>query len=325
MVPGGDICVDFFFLLSGYLMMQSIRKRHLVDSACISALPRETVGFIRHKIHSFYPELLVASLIALLSEWLCSSHLSLGMCARTIKDVVMSNLLLLNMTGLAGWGLNGAVWYLSSLVIASLIVYPVYRLVRPILPALLAACLLIGLMWLTGSEFFYAKASLAGLYIGNLRAVVELFVGGGLYECSGKLRECTVLSRIRVLFYVIKMVMLLIVLMYCLHPQIVYAPMVMLALCGIIVLSFALSTEYGNWLQNRYVAFLGTISLSVYLGHEFIAWRLNIGCFSALECPYRLFLYYFFAMVFPAIVYSGGRLIRCICRTGKESGVRNTM
>lgn len=26
--PGGDICVDFFFLLSGYLMMQSMFKRH---------------------------------------------------------------------------------------------------------------------------------------------------------------------------------------------------------------------------------------------------------------------------------------------------------
>lgn len=285
----------------------------------------ETLGFLRHKLQSFYPELVLASIIALLSAWVCSSHFGIIVCAKTFIDAVVSNLFLLNMSGLAGWGLNGAVWYLSSLMIAMLIVYPVLRCVKPIRPAVAAACLLAALMWLTGGDFFRAKATLAGLYIGNMRAVVELFLGAGLYEYARKIRGREALSYFRGGLTCLKAAMLVGVLVYCLHPQTAYAPLVMMALCVIIVISFALSPEYGKWVQNRYVAFLGSASLSVYLSHEFIAWRLNSECFSGMVCSQRVFLYYALALIFSALVHGGGRCIRQASTAWKQSRERKTI
>lgn len=323
--PGGDICVDFFFLLSGYLLMKSLQKLPMDMPVQASARVREFVGFLRHKISAFYPEMVLGSVIGLLSAWACAEQLNILTCLRNIADVVISSAMLMNMSGCAGEGFNGVVWYLSSLIFATCILYPVLRFRR--LPAIgigAALLLLWGLMAATDDNFFRAKSVFCGIYIGNLRALVELCVGAGLFECVEPLRRWGHRGMRRRMLVAAKSVFMIAFFWYCLNPRLECAPMVMLAICGLIVISFALASEYTLLLQNKYVAFLGIYSLSLYLGHEFVAWQLKSIWFSSWLPAERLTVYYLSALLFSSLVYCGGRLVRriwavwkkpCVCKT----------
>ena len=61
---GGSLAVEFFFLVSGYLMMASI-DRISARKAPGQDLGRETLGFLWRKARAVYPDLLIAWVIAL--------------------------------------------------------------------------------------------------------------------------------------------------------------------------------------------------------------------------------------------------------------------
>ena len=60
---GGSLAVEFFFIVSGYLMMATIEKKRLTNSSVLM-LGNETLQFILKKVKSVYPDVLIAWIIA---------------------------------------------------------------------------------------------------------------------------------------------------------------------------------------------------------------------------------------------------------------------
>lgn len=119
------MAVEFFFLLSGYLLAAHAARN---DGAIFlsAELGKETYLYLWRRLCSFWAELAVACGIGLfVYSW--AHGFALRETLSMAHDRLMGNALLLYMTGLAPKGGNGVTRYLSSLLLCSAIVYPLYR------------------------------------------------------------------------------------------------------------------------------------------------------------------------------------------------------
>lgn len=116
---GGYIGVEFFFLLSGYLMAAHIAKK--AETASVS---RDCYVYLWHRLLSFWPELLCACIIGVLVfAWGHHGDMHLTLCK--LRDTIVGNIFLLDITTLGPAGVNGAAWFLGALMLSSAVVYPV--------------------------------------------------------------------------------------------------------------------------------------------------------------------------------------------------------
>ncbi|MCI8455416.1 MAG: hypothetical protein HFE84_12515 [Lachnospiraceae bacterium] len=113
----GYIGVEFFCIVSGFLMVKSSYKIDL-HSALTG---KETIRFLLRKIRS------------ILSYWFFVSLLCLGIRLLEVKNIYMAieqiafsiwNFLFLQKSGLAPFALINVGWYVSSMLMCMLILYP---------------------------------------------------------------------------------------------------------------------------------------------------------------------------------------------------------
>ena len=123
----GSLAVEFFFILSGFLMMQSIEKKMVVE-VNVQYLGKETRNFILKKIKGVYPEALIAYVIGFLVVSYSSSLTIVEMVKKfmlTFYEIVFVNFFGLGSVGFQA--VNYATWYISSMLLCMVILYPLIR------------------------------------------------------------------------------------------------------------------------------------------------------------------------------------------------------
>ena len=116
----GGIAVEFFFFTTGALMVKS-------DGEVVTPpekRPAKLYSFIARKIKSFYDYFIFIVLIQLL----CDAYFQHLTFAKTMDKILygLPNLLLLQVSGIQYYGGAdvGGSWYLSAMIIASFVLYP---------------------------------------------------------------------------------------------------------------------------------------------------------------------------------------------------------
>ncbi|MDO4493038.1 MAG: acyltransferase family protein [Clostridia bacterium] len=119
---GGSFAVEFFFMVSGYLLMQSIRKlpADRIDPGA------ETRMLITRKVRSVFPEVFIAWLVGMAVTVVCKR----GNPVHLLTDSLFENFLL-GMTGLQIATVNGPVWYISSMLLCMAVLVPRCASFRP--------------------------------------------------------------------------------------------------------------------------------------------------------------------------------------------------
>ena len=125
----GRYAVEMFFIVSGYFMCVSAAKaeeRHTGIS-----LGKETFGFALHKIRRILPAYLYCYALGL-CVWFVEVgryvYLKEGIIGLFIAIVKMiPNFLLLSMSGVQGTQVVMITWYISAMLIAMLVIYPLLR------------------------------------------------------------------------------------------------------------------------------------------------------------------------------------------------------
>lgn len=314
---GGFIAVEFFFLLSGYLLAAHVAKK---DGAALSSteLGKDTYLYLWRRLCSFWPELFIACCIGLcVFAWV--HHFAVRETLHMAHDTLMGNMLLLQMTALAPSGINGPAWYLSSLMLCSGILYPLFR--RFGASPLWAACSLLLLGWiLTVGENsplrgFSGFEWMGWTYKGNIRAFAELAIGASLYPLVRHLAGLKVSRLLAWSLTMLKCGCYGIALLYCFHPSGRYAPIALLALACIIVLCFSRLGIDRDWYQHEWVLRLGRFSLPLYLSHAF--WGRNMASLFPEVCYgwMRLLLYLSLSVATALIVMYAAKQLRRIART----------
>ena len=179
--PHGSIGVEFFFVLSGALMASSISRKQ-----ADTPTPQEYLGFLSRKYRSIFPQHLVAFVIAV-GVWAVYS--SFHSAAQWIQYLVDSipNLLLIQMSGISLANPNHVEWYISCMLIAMAILYPICRRYYTAFThyfAPLGSLLILGYL-------FYTTGALTGVNVWTglcfksvLRALCEIALGTTAYELS---------------------------------------------------------------------------------------------------------------------------------------------
>lgn len=121
----GYIGVEFFFIVSGYLLMKKADKRRsAAERAGVSLdIYGENLRMIRHKVSGILPYLLPALLCAVLFRFVLS-----GMGAgEMLREMIygLPELFSLQMFGFENSGFIDVAWYLSALFIVSFLIYPI--------------------------------------------------------------------------------------------------------------------------------------------------------------------------------------------------------
>lgn len=117
---GGQIGVEFFFLVSGCMMMASGLRTSYTEG-----MGKGTFSFIKHKISRLLPHYYLAWLLSFIVM-----HIGVDSIKAVLSDGVNSiwELLFLTQTGLSGYRANDVTWYISAMLIVMCLIYPfVYK------------------------------------------------------------------------------------------------------------------------------------------------------------------------------------------------------
>lgn len=319
----GSLAVEFFFLVTGYLMMQSMDR--IRENACGEQV--DTWKFLGKKICAVFPEVAAGYLLATAGYTLlaaCGQADALrGLCFGLPND-----LLLLRSTAILPWsGCNGVSWYISSMLLAMAVLYPLVLRHR-LQPWLLAGTLLLTGYLIIATGTLRSPNDLAGLcYKGNLRALCEISLGAFSYKAAGALRGISWTRPGRVCIAVFKFGILAGMVAYMHIRNIPEHDGVYLAMAWLLVtLAFSKAGADSGWYNRAACRALGRFSLPLYLGHLYTAflgrgflpgsWHmgLKIGIYAAASILSALLI-----MKAASWIRLHGRKAACIFATPKNA------
>lgn len=317
---GGSLAVEFFFFVSGYLLLVGADKAgrkngagYLLsggaDKAGVGAgteangiyagangigaetkgagtngIGSETLHFILHKIRSFLPEFLIAWWIGFVLIGVVRQYGVLDYLKAFGND--FWELTLVKMSGLFTHGIDGAMWYLSAMLLGMAILYPLLRTKRDLMTHLVCPLLALFLYGYLCQAEGHPRDPIVWLglcYKGLVRAVAGLCTGVVICMAVRRLKKLAPagLTKLGNAFAIgAQLLCLILTIRYMAEQEpSEYDYFYMFLLMLLVLLSFAgfgLESVLGNSQRLHLLsAFLGKYSLSLYLGHLYFAQHVN--------------------------------------------------
>lgn len=269
--PYGDIGVEFFFIVSGYFMTSSAMRLNSDE------IGKDTIRYIFNRAKKIFPYYAVGAIIQVFLRYIFVDGYSLKQLISLLSRMLFEiSFIFIGVGKHSNFYVTGN-WYLSAMILASLILYPVILKNKNdalfiYLPVL--SLLIIGAI---ESQFgFYVMLWDMNMWIfksGLLRGIAEMSLGGisyGLVEYIKKI-ELTGLQKVSVT--AIKYLSYVLVIVYALgltsRDFDIYA-----VFYSFIAVTLTLAGDIGlvSIRSNRICYFLGKLSLPLYTVHGAICW-----------------------------------------------------
>lgn len=277
---GGYIAVDFFFLVSGYMLAQSYEKRNHDNT-----IGRDTIEFMKHKVSGLLPNVYIAFGIGFIVV-----HYN-----QSISDIIdwfihdFYIFFLCNMSGLGDETVNGVVWYLSAMLISTLIIYPFMRKYHD---NDVFYCVIAPLGFLFGLGFLAQNMRTLNVSmewngwvrLGLIRAIAEILGGCIIYRVSKVLQTIQFTKIMKWIFTFMEWGTYIFVIAFAFNHRELFADYFLLIL---LMIGITLSTSrvgYGRKIDDsKLIRWLGEFSFSLYLGHDFWKQFLTARCIGWSE------------------------------------------
>ncbi len=303
---GGSLGVEFFFLVSGYLMMASLEKIIQKNGGEIKEknLAYETIEFIKRKITSILPQYPIAWFIGFCVVMFLHEY-SLKKAARKFVAYFWE-FSLMKMTGIFENGIDGVIWYISAMLISMAILYPLIRkwpeMMRMILCPLIALMLLGITCGLDGNPRNPTKWY-GIIYKGNLRAFAEICLGITMFRITQRIKKVDWTLFSKILFETIQILCYVSSIIYMYYDKPGKQDYFYMFLLYIAVsLSFAQVGILSKLFNNSLSYFLGRISTAIFFSHIYYAQNLNMILPDNLGKNEKMFIYIACSIVTAIIV-----------------------
>lgn len=307
---GGSLAVEFFFFVSGYLLLVGADKAGRKNGAGYllpdgvdmagrteaagletkgvgagtTGIGAETLHFILHKIRSFLPEFLIAWWIGFVLIGVVRQYGVLDYLKAFGND--FWELTLVKMSGLFTHGIDGAMWYLSAMLLGMAILYPLLRTKRDLMTHLVCPLLALFLYGYLCQAEGHPRDPIVWLglcYKGLVRAIAGLCTGVVICMAVRRLKRFSPSGLTKTgnaLAIGVQLLCLILAIRYMAEQEpseYDYFYMFLLMLLVLISFSgFGLESVLGNSQRLHLLsAFLGKYSLSLYLGHLYFAQHVN--------------------------------------------------
>ena len=257
----GRTGVEFFFLVSGFLAAKSAYK---LSQNRQQSIGKCTYDFMFRKIKSVFIPHIIVCILAVVYLALYSEKLFYDIFKR------LPSLLFLERTGIGEKPFVAVEWYLASMFFALVIIYPLLLksydfTAKVIAPA--GSAFLIGYLIHNYGMLPNKWCESAFTYSSNLRAVAVILLGVFCFEMSQKIKAETTLQKI--LLCIAENGCLLFSLFYTTSGiSQKYEGIIVYMLAVFVTLAFSTKNE-SRFYGNRLFAYLGKISLPVYLCQDF--------------------------------------------------------
>ena len=266
----GSLGVEFFFLTSGYFMARSVYKKiKNEDDNRLSDQNRSRTytQFIAHKYKRIFGQHAIAFIIAF-----ATYTVVVGLSGKETIIFAIRNIpsfFLIQMSGLNLSNVNHIEWYLSAMMIAMVVLFPLfYNHYYSFLHYWGPFIALIGIGY-----FQFTTGSLTGVmvwtgvtYKSVLRAIFEITLGGTLFEITRWLSSLDLKSYHRLLFAIIELIVFVFSVVFMMTTwEKTYEIYVLVMLMVLIILAGSDAAKTNRIFNNRICYFLGDISLAVYL------------------------------------------------------------
>lgn len=262
--------VEFFFIVTGFLLAKSVSK--INKDGYPENLVKETLLFIRKKVSAFYLELILAAAFGLtfilFTSTLSNKEIFLIFCQSIPHDY-----LLLFATGFWKNNINGPVWYLSTMLLCTVLYYPILRIapewLKKIGIPILSMCLLGWMIKACGT--ILGPGTWMGLtFRGNIRGLAEIGIGIVTYFIAQEIKDIHFTKGSKIALMIFKWIGLTVIVRWLLvgsTNRLLPCYVIILILSLIIVFS---QQAFDNKIyHNRGCYFLGKISMPLYLCHYY--------------------------------------------------------
>lgn len=265
----GAIGVEFFFIVSGFLMATSAFKRLGQPTDSIGL---ETISFLGHKIKGLLPDVYVAWIAAFLVTCWMDSLSGTNLIRKAIMSIF--ELMFINQTGLLGFRSNRVMWYLSAMFLAMLILYPILIKTRKTfiyLIGLILALFIYGYLYNSGVRGLSAPSHWNGHFTnGFLRAMAGISLGCvsyGIVDKAKDIKLTTLGTWLATLIETGCYGFVSYVSLVSLHSDLDYALVVFL-MVGITI-TFSRKSYSSRLFQYKCFNWMGAFSFDLYLSHSF--------------------------------------------------------
>ena len=261
----GNCAVEFFFLVSGYLMAASVGRKAEPTSG--EELARDTQSFVLGKARSVWPyhvPLFVTSLIT------AALVMGLGV-AGTAEYALRSipSFFFLQMLGFKGGNPNSVEWYISAMLIVMAVLYPMlrrhYHMFKKVVAPLLSLAVL-GWLFRESGQLTGVSAWCGITYRSVLRALAEIALGIWLHDIVQHLDQLQ-LSRgqQRLLSFVQAASIVAVLAGFCTTMNTQAEFLFLLLLAVGVALSFSRHSLLNDLLDRKAILWLGAFSTPLYL------------------------------------------------------------
>lgn len=266
----GAMGVEFFFLVSGFLMAKSIVKSNKEEKINFDNLGKDTWLFLFKKWVSIFPYHLVAFILLFIQVCVINNYNLIAIIKNFIDTI--PHIFLFYMSGISFYNPNYVVWYISSMFLSMFILYPICKRYYSNFVKIIAPILCVFLL----GQLIYYYDSLTGVmdwtivgYKSIIRAIIEISMGVIAHEISVWLSGIKITNLKKNILKILEICCYLCVVFYMLctfsrH----YEFYCLLVLFVSIIITFSGITSSGR-MNNKVIYFLGKASLPIYLSQVF--------------------------------------------------------
>lgn len=264
------IAVEFFFLVSGYLMAKSISK---LDKQNNIDVVKESLTFMKNKYLSFFPYHIFIVVITV-AAWIPYFNLSLTDWAVKVANAIPA-FLLLQMFGFNSADWLFPEWYLSAMIIVMFILTPVmikYRRIYSYYIAPVVSLIAISIVFKYKDTLDVTTAWNGFVCLGLLRAFGEISLGFTIYAVA----ESGIIEKFNKYFLLLTELICYICIFIYMNKTLNPSIEISILFLFIIAVTISFSPKAScRFLNNKVIYFLGKISLPIYLCHSLVRYYIT--------------------------------------------------
>ena len=262
---GGYLPVEFFFLVSGFLMAKSVKR--IEDKQ--SFTPEETWKFLWRKIRVFLPYYIFAFALS----FIIRSYMGDYSLYQILKNGLSSiwSFAFLTISGIKSYSVIGGIWYISAMLISMLIIYPFLRRYRKayiFIATPIIAILILGYLSQTFGTLEQTTKTFNLVHPGLLRAMAEVSLGCLCFELCQILEKYEFKLFGKIFLTVVEIFAYALVLRSMLSRSDLgkygFSLLIVIGIC--IILSFSGKT-LSTHISGSVYTWLGKYSMIIYLNH----------------------------------------------------------
>lgn len=261
----GAMGVEFFFILSGFLMASSVF--YAKESDKNFSLGSSTALFMKKKVMSVFPMHCLV-IIPVFAATALSRGWGVTECLKKLVDSI-PGFFFLQMAGFKGTYINHIEWYLSAMLICMFLIYPLLRKFYKTFTHIIAplvSILLLGYMAHSFGKLTGVMSWEGFCYRGMLRGFAELCLGTVCFEICRYFKEKEISKKRRIIFTFAEILLWLVscaLIMTTVSYYYEFHTLICIAAAATITFT---GLGYGSTLfDNKLCLYLGKLSLPIYL------------------------------------------------------------